>query len=104
MCRIAILLVAIGYGLSFLVVCLGTCFAAAPAAEHACCNEEDGFRAAAFDCCSVTPGATPDRSGIDGMVRVATSLTPPLVTFGPRLAPRPDRPTLAASPPLVLRI
>jgi hypothetical protein len=101
--RISVLLVAAGYGLSFLVVCLGTCFAAAPTAEHACCDGEDGFRAAAFDCCFVTPGASTDGPAVAGMGTVAVSLSHEAATSYRQVSP-PERPTLAASPPLVLRI
>jgi hypothetical protein len=102
--RISVLLVAAGYGLSFLVVCLGTCFAAAPVAEHACCDGEDGFRAAAFDCCFVTPGACTDGPAVAGMGAVAVSLSYEAATSYGQISPHPQRPTLAASPPLVLRI
>jgi hypothetical protein len=92
------------YALSFVVVCLGTCFAADAAAEHACCAGEDGFRVAARDCCSVVPGRseTPQAMAAPAPVAVVAlpwavlatpldqSLTPPLVK--------------AASPPVVLRI
>lgn len=101
--RISILAVATGYALSFLVVCLGTCFAGAPPAEHACCNEEDGFRAAAFDCCFVTPGASPDSLAVNGMT-AASSLKLPAVTSGRQSSPALHQPLVAASPPLVLRI
>jgi hypothetical protein len=36
--RTSTLLLAAGYGLSFLAVCLVACLAAAPAPEHACCD------------------------------------------------------------------
>jgi len=102
--RFSILLVAAGYGLSFLVVCLGTCFAAAPAGDHACCTEQDGFRAAAFDCCSVMPGACPDGPAVAGMTTVAVSLPHEAAMSGAQLSPRSGPPALAASPPLLLRI
>lgn len=101
--RTSILIVAAGYALSFLVVCLGTCFANAPA-EHACCAEKDGFRAAAIDCCSVTPGASQDGPQLTGLMTSAVSLPHQAVMFDPHPAPNPEQPTLAPSPPLILRI
>jgi len=98
------LLVAAAYGLSFLVVCLGTCFAAAPVAEHACCDGEDGFRAAAVDCCSVTPGASPDGAPLAGMAPFAVSPAPVRVISGRPPSPHAGPVSLAPSPPLVLRI
>ena len=101
--RTSILLVAAGYALSFLVVCLGTCFADAPA-EHACCAEKDGFRAAAIDCCFVAPGTSQDGPQVIGMAASAVSLPHQAVMFDPLAAPHAERPTPAPSPPLVLRI
>jgi hypothetical protein len=97
------LIVAAGYALSFLVVCLGTCFAGATA-EHACCAEKDGFRAAAVDCCFVTPGASQDGPQLTGMTTSAVSLPHQALMFGPHPAPKPDQAALAPSPPLILRI
>lgn len=102
--RTSILLVAAGYGLSFLVVCLGTCFAAAPLAEHACCEGEDGFRAAAVDCCFVTPGASPEGPLMAGAATFALAPSRDSVVSGAPLSPHPEPVTLAPSPPLVLRI
>jgi hypothetical protein len=101
--RTSILLIAAGYGLSFLVVCLGTCFAGAAVAEHACCEGEDGFRAAAVDCCSVMPGASPD-GPVAGMATLAVSLSYANFVSGPPVSPLVEPVTLAPSPPLVLRI
>jgi hypothetical protein len=101
--RTSILLVAAGYALSFLVVCLGTCFASAPA-EHACCAEKDGFRAAAIDCCFVTPGRSQDGPQLTGLTTTAVSLPHQVLMFGSQPAPNVEPPILAPSPPLILRI
>jgi len=102
--RSSILLVAAGYGLSFLVVCLGTCYAATPAAEHACCAGEDGFRAADVDCCSVIPAASSDGPLLAGAATVAVALPHDALVSGPSASPLPAYGTVAPSPPLVLRI
>ena len=102
--RTSILLLAGGYGLSFVIVCLAACLAAPAAAEHACCDQEDGFRAAARDCCVVTQGVSPASTHVALAISVvfllpdyvAVSL-PPVVTYAGLGA-------LAASPPLILRI
>lgn len=101
--RTSILLLAAGYALSFLVVCLGTCFAGA-AAEHACCAEKEGFRAAAVDCCSVTPSTSQAGPQLIGVTTPAVSLLHQTVMFSPRPAANVEKPTLAPSPPLILRI
>jgi hypothetical protein len=102
--RTSILLLAASFGLSFLAVCLGACLAAPAAAEHACCDGQDGFRAAARDCCVVTQGVSPAATHVAPATSVVFSLPiyvdallPPVVSYaGPA--------TLAASPPLVLRV
>lgn len=102
--RTGILLLAVGYGLAFLAVCLGVCLAETPAAEHACCAGEGGLRAAASDCCVVTQGlspatthATPAGSFVALPVHYgAVSLPSVTVDVAPV--------GLTASPPLVLRI
>ena len=101
--RRTVFLVAAGYALSFLVVCLGTCFAAAPVAEHACCQGKDGFRAVARDCCLVTPGASTDGPSIAHASPYRALVADRLVSDPPIAAWAPPA-TLAASPPLVLRI
>ena len=102
--RRAALAVAVGYALSFLVVCLGTCFAAAPVGEHACCEGQDGFKAAARDCCGVTPGASAETSFVVSSLPVAVLPSQPAV--GAHSAESHHGPSIstAASPPIVLRI
>src|SRR6266481_6075489 len=56
--RAGILLIAMGYGLSFVAVCLAACLMGAAVADHGCCAGEDGIRAADGDCCSVMPGVS----------------------------------------------
>jgi hypothetical protein len=102
--RAGILLVAAGYGLSFLVVCLGACFATAPDGdEHACCADE-GFRATARDCCSVTPGASPESPVVAKWAPRALVAPVAEVIAQPVPLPRGASARAAASPPLVLRI
>ena len=102
--RTSILLLAAGYGLSFVAVCLAACLAGSPAAEHACCDGEDGFRASAHDCCVLTQGVSP----APAHVAPATSVVFPLPAYVAGLLPpvvtNAGPATLAASPPLVLRI
>jgi hypothetical protein len=102
--RTSILLVAAGYGLSFLVVCLGACLAAPPAAEHACCDGEDGFRAAARDCCVVTQGVSTAGTHVAPATSVVFSLPNYVAVFLPPVVANAGPATPAASPPLVLRI
>ena len=56
--RMGVGLVAAGYSLSFLVVCLGACLAQARGGGHGCCPESEGLRAPTADCCSVVPGVS----------------------------------------------
>jgi hypothetical protein len=102
--RTSILLLTAGCGLSFLAVCLGACLAAPPAAEHACCDQEDGFRAAARDCCAVTQGVSPAPTHVAPATPVAFSSPDYVAVFLPPVVTNPGPATLAASPPLVLRI
>ena len=95
---------AVLYALSFVVVCLGTCFAADTAKEHDCCKSQEGFRVAARDCCTVIPGRSETPPAVAAPAPVAVLVLPvavPVAAADPRLnAP----PASAASPPLVLRI
>jgi len=102
--RTSILLLAAGYGLSFLAVCLGACLAAPPAAEHACCDAEAGFRGVARDCCAVTQGVSPATTHEAPATSVVFSLPNYVAVFLPPVVANAGPATLAASPPLVLRI
>jgi hypothetical protein len=102
--RTGIFLLAAGYGLAFLAVCLGVCLAETPAAEHACCDGEGGLRAAARDCCVITQAVSPattHATAAGSFVALplhyeAVSLSIVAVDVAPV--------ALTASPPLVLRI
>lgn len=97
-------ILAIAYGLSFLAICLGGCLAAAPA-DHGCCQDEAGLRAASSvkDCCAVVPAlsgkcpvpAVLPASPVSTVWDVATSISAVHTTV-----PHPT----AAGPPLILRI
>jgi hypothetical protein len=101
--RAGVVLLAIGYGLSFVAVCLAACLMGPALADHACCPGEDGIRAADRDCCSVTPGVSHG-----GAQAVAT--LPPLAVDSPVnvAVPPPVAPaalvTVSTSPPLILRV
>jgi hypothetical protein len=101
--RTGVLLLAIGYGLSFVAVCLAACLMGPAVADHGCCPGEDGIRAADRDCCSVTPGVS------HGGAQVAATL-PTLAVDSPFKvgAPPPVAPavpvTVSTSPPLILRV
>ena len=102
--RTSILLLAAGYGLSFVVVCLSACLAAPAVAEHACCDGEDGFRAAARDCCVVTQGVSPATTHVAPATSLVFSLPLYVAAFLPPVVSYAGLATLAASPPLVLRV
>jgi hypothetical protein len=102
--RTSILLLAAGYGLSFVAVCLAACLAGPAAAEHACCDGEDGFRAAARDCCVVTPGVSPAATHVPPATPVVFSLPIYVAVLLPPVITNAGPATLAASPPLVLRV
>jgi hypothetical protein len=102
--RTSILLLAGGYGLSFVIVCLGACLAAPAAAEHACCDGDEGFRAAARDCCVVTQGVSPAPTHVAPAISVVFSLPDYVAAFLPPVVSYAGPATLAASPPLVLRV
>jgi hypothetical protein len=102
--RTSILLLAAGYGLSFVIVCLGACLAGPLAAEHACCDGEDGFRAAARDCCVVTQGVSPAATHVAPATSAVFSLPVYVAVLLPPVVTNAGPAILAASPPLVLRI
>jgi hypothetical protein len=101
--RTGILVVAVGYGLAFVAMCLSACLMGPAAADHGCCPGEDGIRAAERDCCSVTPGVThggAQATATSTVLAADASFTltvPPAVV---RAAPI----TVSASPPRVLRV
>jgi len=102
--RTSILLLAAGYGLSFLVVCLAACLAAPPAAEHACCDGEEGFRAAVRDCCVVTQGVSPAPTHVAPATSVVCSFPNYISLFMPPVVANAVPVTPVASPPLILRV
>jgi hypothetical protein len=102
--RTSILLLAAGYGLSFVIVCLAACVVAPAAAEHACCDQEDGFRAAARDCCVVTQGVSPAPTHASPAISELFFLPDYVAAFLPPVVSYVGLATLAASPPLVLRV
>ena len=102
--RSSIVLLAAGYGLSFVIVCLGACLAGPAAAEHACCDGEDGFRAAARDCCVVTQGVSPAATHVTPASSAVFALPVYVAVFLPPVVSYAGPATLAASPPLVLRV
>jgi hypothetical protein len=102
--RTSVLLVAAGYGLSFLAVCLGACLAAPAAAEHACCGGEEGFRTSAQDCCVLTQGVSPAPTQLAPAISVLLSFPNYIALFMPPVVVNAVPVTLAASPPLILRV
>jgi len=93
---------ALGYGLSFVVVCLAACLMGPASADHGCCPADDGIQASNHDCCSVTPGLS------HGVVPVADAVPSiiaavPLATEASTSVPAVPI-AVTASPPLVLRI
>ena len=101
--RTGILLVALGYGLAFVAVCLSACLTGPPVADHGCCPGDESIRAADRDCCSVTPGVS--HGGAQVASTVPTLAAEPAVTV---FVPRPVVPaspvTVSTSPPLILRV
>jgi hypothetical protein len=102
--RIAVLGLALSYGLSFVAVCLAACLMG-PSVDHRCCATESEQTVCAVDsdCCSVTAGVS------CAMVFVADA-APAVETMVPSSfdrttsSPFASFVTLAPSPPLVLRI
>jgi hypothetical protein len=101
--RVRASVIAAGYALSFIVVCLGACLASGPAADHGCCAGAEGLRAPVLDCCSVVPGVGQPSAAVAGDGS-ASSLEPRPLLASPAFLPAASAPTLAPSPPLVLRI
>jgi hypothetical protein len=95
---------ALGYSLSWILVCLSACMAQSESAEHACCAQEAGLSAAKRDCCSTAPTVTPHVPLVADVPQataadVAPELVVPRMLLAPATAVR-----AAASPPLVLRV
>jgi hypothetical protein len=102
--RAGILLLAIGYGLSFVAVCLAACLMGPMVADHSCCAGDDGIRARDRDCCSVTPGVTHAGDNVATVLpTVFLASVPPTAVTHP-LAGDPIPVEFAPSPPLVLRV
>jgi len=102
--RTVTLLVALGYGLSFVIVCLSACLMGPMAADHACCADDEGIRAAGQDCCSVTPGvAHAGGPMVTALPAVAGAVPSPHAILEPAFAPRGPA-GVSLSPPLVLRV
>jgi hypothetical protein len=90
--------------LSFLVVCLGACFAPAEAAEHGCCQGEEGWQAPDTDCCSVVPAVSANSAAVaSAPAPIVVAALPAFLAPAPLLT-APGVVTTAPSPPLVLRI
>src|SRR5436190_23661863 len=101
--RIGILALALGYGLSFVAVCLAACLMGPAMADHGCCVGDDGIRAADGDCCSVTLGVT--HGSAIATASAVTSVQAPLFMAHVKTSVVVVQPVTAApSPPLVLRV
>jgi hypothetical protein len=103
--RLGIVLLALGYGMSFIAACLSACLVAPVAEGHACCASDESIRAADRSCCSTTPAVTHAQVQAatahplgGGAMSSPVTVTPPLVA-APAVVPFP-----AASPPIVLRV
>jgi hypothetical protein len=86
------------------IVCLGACLAASPAAEHACCDGQDGFRGSTRDCCVLTQGEAPAPTHVAPAASVVLSLPDEIALFMPPVVANAVPVAPAASPPLVLRV
>jgi hypothetical protein len=102
--RFGAFLLAMGFALSFVATCLSVCFGGA-GSDHSCCPQgEESVSAVGRDCCSVVPGESRTEAKAVVVFGV-TAHTPPVVADGAPIGLPPVRSaTLAASPPLVLRI
>jgi hypothetical protein len=101
--RTGTLLVALGYGFSFVVVCLAACLMAPAVADHGCCPGEDGIRTADRDCCSVTPGVSHGATHVADTSAVRADFATLVVTVSAPVVP-PTPVSVSTSPPLVLRV
>jgi hypothetical protein len=95
---------ALGYSLSWIMVCLSACMAQSAPAEHACCAQEAGISAAKRDCCSTAPTVTPHVPLVAAIPHAVAAEVAPL-RIEPRILLAPVTTVrAAASPPLVLRV
>jgi hypothetical protein len=101
--RTGILVVAVGYGLALVAMCLSACLMGPAVADHACCPGEDGIRAAERDCCSVTPGVSHGGAQLTATLSVLAADAPFTFTVPPPIVPALPI-TVSASPPLILRV
>jgi hypothetical protein len=102
--RVVTLGVAVGYGLSFVAVCLAACLMGPMVADHACCAGQDGIRTADQDCCAVTAGLA--HAGSSAAIVLPTSFvaSPSVATVLQPLVGATTAVEVASSPPLVLRV
>jgi hypothetical protein len=95
---------ALGYSLSWILVCLSACMAASASAQHPCCAQEAGISAVQRDCCATSPTVTtqtPLVAHVPPSIATAAFSQPVVL----RTLPAPVTPVrAAASPPLVLRV
>jgi hypothetical protein len=90
--------------LSFLIVCLGACFA--DVADHGCCPPtETSILATGRDCCAVVPSESPGDYASPAPLLASFPISAPKrrPEGAPSLAPE-GVVAVAPSPPLVLRI
>jgi hypothetical protein len=101
--RIGILVLALGYGLSFVAVCLAACLMGPAIADHACCPGEDGIRAADRDCWSVTPGVSHGGAQVAATLPTLAGETPINRAVESQAVPAAPV-TVSTSPPRILRV
>jgi hypothetical protein len=101
--RIGVLAVALGYGLSFVALCLAACLMSPAIADHSCCAGDEGIRASDGDCCSVTPGVSHGGAMLTGAV--SRGAVEPVFAAAIHLPATFLQPVaVSASPPLILRV
>ena len=101
--RTGVLVVALGYGLAFVAVCLAACLILPAVADHGCCPGDEGVRAADRDCCSVTPGVSHGGAQVAATLPTLAGHTLFNVAVAPAVPPAAAV-TVSASPPLILRV
>jgi hypothetical protein len=103
--RLGIVLLALGYAMSFIAACLSACLMAPVAEGHACCASEESIRAADSSCCSMTPGIVHTQVQIAATHTFFGGALSSRATVTPFLVATPTAvPFSAASPPVVLRV